>query len=198
MSRRARRGCPTPILLVTIVGAGLLALEACTAQVTGAGTGARQGDCPADPPYAGEPCGASALCAYPGAGCGHSFSCDRSTWQSAGDVPRVQASACPSAIPTPGAPCAFAGQSCPFDVPGECPGVFVATCGAAHSWAVADQSPPCTPHPCPATEPTAGSACDYPYSCTYTVVPPGCAPQTEYAACVNGAWTIDAPQCTSE
>ncbi len=109
-----------------------------------------------------------------------------------------EAGACPSAIPTSGAPCPVPGESCPYDVPGECPGLFVATCGATGSWAVADQSAPCAPHPCPPMEPTAGAACDYPYSCTYTVVPPGCAPQSENATCESGAWTIAAPPCTPE
>jgi hypothetical protein len=92
-----------------------------------------------------------------------------------------------------GAPCKVAGQSCMFDVPGQCPGVFVATCGATQEWSVADQSPPCQMHPCPATEPVAGTPCDYPYSCTYTTMPPGCPPQTENATCTNAVWQIAVP-----
>jgi hypothetical protein len=202
MSSRARRTGPTPILVpAAAAGAALLAAflvagAACSPQVTDTDLDAGQGDCPAESPFGGEPCGAPALCVYPGTGCGRSFACSGDVWQETGDVcPVPEAGACPSAIPTTGAPCSSAGQSCTFDVPGECPGVFVATCGAAGEWAVEDQSPPCAPHPCPAMEPTAGATCDYPYACTYTVVPPGCSPETQNASCVNGLWIIDVPAC---
>jgi hypothetical protein len=202
MNRRARH--PTPIHLAAVALVGLVgvltALAACTAQIIGPGTqGTRQGDCPKDPPYGGEACGAPALCTFPGEGCGHSFSCDGSTWQEASDAcPVPEAGACPSSIPTPGAPCSLDAKGCVFDVPGDCPGVFLATCGTSGEWALSDQSPPCMPHPCPATLPTAGDACDYPYDCTYTTVPPGCSPETQDATCVNGVWTVDAPPCIPE
>jgi hypothetical protein len=172
------------------------ALPACRDQVDAADGGL--GDCPAFAPTAGQPCGAPAVCGYPvavaGTDCSQSFTCTDSVWQPAGDdcpTPPPPGS-CPSAIPGAGAPCKSPGQVCTFDVPGECPGVFLATC-AAGGWSIADQSPPCMPHPCPAVEPTAGTPCDYPYSCTYTVVPPGCPPRTEDATCTGGMWKIDAP-----
>jgi hypothetical protein len=202
MNRRARRAHPTSILLAAPAGLlGLVVmLAACSAQVIGTGGGqTRQGDCPQDSPYAGEPCGAPAICVYQGEGCGHSFSCDGTSWQEAGDAcPVPEAGACPSSIPTPGAPCVLDAKACVFDVPGDCPGEFVATCGGNGVWALFDQSQPCMDHPCPTTEPTAGDACDYPYSCTYTVVPAGCSPETQNASCVNGTWTVDVPACIPE
>ena len=155
------------------------------------------GDCPAEPPAGGEPCGAPALCAYPGGGCGGTFACTGTEWVLADQgCPVPEAGACPTDIPTPGAPCSIGGQACTFDVPGQCPGVFVATCDGGQ-WAVADQSPPCVPSTCPTTEPMAGAPCSQASSssCTYTVVPPGCSPQTQDATCLSGAWVIAAPPC---
>lgn len=170
--------------------AALLAASCRDQVITSSGGG--PGDCPAAAPIGGEPCGAPAVCGYPGTDCAQSFTCRDGIWQQAGGdcPPPPPPGTCPTAIPGNGAPCQAEGEACTFDVPGACPGVFVATC-AAGRWSLADQSPPCSAHPCPATEPTAGTPCDYAYSCTYTVLPPGCPPHTEDATCAAGVWKID-------
>jgi hypothetical protein len=194
MVRRGRRAGSAGWIAAAIGAAAIAACESPIMSV--ADPRGMPGDCPADQPTAGDPCGAAALCGYPGTDCVTSFSCTNGIWQSAGNdcPPPPPPGSCPMALPSAGAPCKTAGQMCLFDVAGQCPAVFVATCGAGTmQWSVADQSPPCPMHPCPAMEPMAGTACDYPYMCTYTTLPPGCPPQTENASCVNGMWKIVIP-----
>jgi len=171
--------------------AGACATQVDAPQMTG---------CPAEVPSAGAPCDAPMSCSFAGDGgstCGPAFACESFVWQPLGvSCPPPPVSTCPANLPTPGAPCKDPGQACPFDVPGACPGVFVATCTAGE-WAVADESPACTPPACPTAEPAAGTACDEGLACSYTVMPPGCGPATENATCVGGAWKIETgPTCS--
>ena len=158
--------------------------------------------CPAQEPVAGAPCDAPMTCSFSatdaGSGCGPTFACESFAWKALGKgCPPPPPNPCPENLPTPDAPCRLAGQVCTFDVPGSCPGVFVATCGAGGEWSVANDSPTCATQPCPSEEPEAGTACDYPFDCTYTVTPPGCGPSTEDATCASGVWKIETgPACS--
>jgi hypothetical protein len=178
-------------LASVFLGAALLtALLSCQQDIIPFETG---GTCPANPPVAGEACGHPVECNYAGTECAGLFSCQGGTWvQQSHCPPPPPPGSCPSSLPGPGTPCSTPAQSCTFDVPGDCPGVFLATCTAS-GWSVADQSPPCMPSTCPSTEPTAGTPCSSPASCTYTVLPDGCPPHTENATCAGGVWTIDVP-----
>ena len=186
------------VVLGLIAAIGAVCSAACGPQL-----GAPQmNGCPTQEPAGGAPCDAPMTCSYAttdgGSGCGPTFACQGFVWQALGDAcPPPPPSTCPANIPTVGAPCKLGGQTCTFDVPGSCPGVFVATCDASAQWTVADMSPPCPPHQCPTVEPVAGTTCDFPYDCTYTVVPSGCSAVTQEAKCVSGVWEVDAgPTCS--
>ncbi len=163
--------------------------------------GAPQMDgCPAEEPVAGAPCDAPLTCSFEasdgGSTCGPTFVCEGFVWKALGKTcPPPPEDPCPAHIPTAFAPCRLAGQVCTFDVSGTCPGVFVATCGAGGEWSVANDSPTCTTEPCPSAEPDAGTACDYPFDCSYTVTSPGCAPSTQNATCTSGVWKITTEAC---
>ncbi len=192
-----------PDRAVRALGVGVLGAVTALVAACGPRLGAPEmTGCPAQQPAAGTVCEAPLTCTFPAgdgadAGCGPSLQCASFVWVSLGEVcPAPPPSTCPANIPSASAPCKHAGQACTFDVPGTCPGVFVATCSAAGQWALADESPPCDPPPCPAAAPDAGTSCDYPFDCTYTVMPPGCGFSTEDATCVSGVWKVEAPTCS--
>lgn len=154
-------------------------------------------ECPREEPGVGTSCVAGALCFYTTGNCDRTYQCVDGAWESQSDgcpePPPPPTGTCPTALPTVGAPCKVPGQACQFTFPGDCEGLFVATCSDANQWSVIDQSPPCMPSACPPAEPMSGSPCTTGLSCTYTATPPGCPPETHDATCVQGAWQIETP-----
>src|ERR1700733_14377126 len=130
-SRRASR--------VSRAGVVVLALGALGA-ACGPGLGAPEmTGCPEHEPAGGAPCEAPMTCTYAtsdaGSGCGPTFACESFVWQAKGEgCPPPPVSTCPANLPGASTPCKLVGQACTFDVPGACPGVFVATCDAAGQW----------------------------------------------------------------